>query len=73
MLKHYDKAFLYQKVGYLFEKHFAKEIPITFYKFCLSKIGKKKMYLDCTPGRTKLIPKWNLLIKDDGGVPDELF
>lgn len=73
LLEHYDKAFLYQKIGYLFEKHFGKEVPSSFYKLCLSKIGTKKMYLDCTPGRTKLISKWNLLIKKDGGMPDELF
>lgn len=73
LLKHYDKAFLYQKVGYLFEKHFGEELPNSFYEFCLSKIGTKKMYLDCTPGRTKLISKWNLIIKDDGGMLDELF
>ena len=73
LLKYYDKAFLYQKVGYLFEKHFGSEIPALFYKMCLSKIGNKKMYLDCVPGRTKLISKWKLFIKDDGGTPDELF
>lgn len=73
LLKYYDKSSLYQKVGYLFEKHFANEVPPSFYKLCLSKIGSKKMYLDCTPGRTKLISKWNLLIKDDGGMPNELF
>ena len=66
LLKHYDKSFLYQKVGYLFEKHFASEVPSSFYKLCLSKIGSKKTYLDCVPGKTKLISKWNLLIKDDG-------
>ena len=27
LLKHYDKSFLYQKVGYLFDKHFGEEIP----------------------------------------------
>lgn len=73
LLKYYDKTSLYQKIGYLFEKHFGNEVPSSFYKLCLSKIGKKKMYLDCTPGKTKLITKWNILIKDDGGIPDELF
>lgn len=73
LLSHYNKAFLYQKVGYLFEKHLGNEIPAWFYKLCLSKIGTKKMYFDCTPGRTKLITKWNLIIKDSGGMPSELF
>ena len=73
LLKHYDKVFLYQKVGYLFEKHFGDAIPQSFYEFCLSKIGKKKMYLDCVPGKTILISKWNILIKDEGGASIELF
>lgn len=73
LLIHYDKAFLYQKVGYLFEKHFGNEIPDSFYEFCLSKIGSKKMYLDCIPGRNKLISKWNLLVSAMGELPDELL
>ena len=31
LLEFYDKAFLYQKVGYLFEKHFKDELPNSFY------------------------------------------
>ncbi len=73
LLEFYDKAFLYQKVGYLFEKYLGNEMPDSFYELCLSKIGKKKMYLDCSPGRTKLVPRWNLLIRDLGGEPDELY
>ena len=73
LLKHYDKVILYQKIGYLFEKHFGNEVPSSFYKLCLSKVGNKKVYLDTTPGRTKLISKWNLLVKDSGDMPDELF
>lgn len=73
LLEFYDKAFLYQKVGYLFEKHFKDELPNSFYELCLSRIGKKKMYLDCIPGKTKSISKWNLLIKNKGGEIDELF
>lgn len=73
LLKYYDKAFLYQKVGYLFEKHFGDEIPLWFYELCLSKVSKKKVYLDCRPGKVRLIPRWNLLIKDKGVISDELF
>ena len=73
LLEFYDKSFLYQKVGYLFEKHPNLDAPSAFFELCLSKIGTKKAYLDCAPGKTKLIPKWNLLISDDGGAPDELF
>ncbi len=73
LLEFYNKAFLYQKVGYLFEKYYGEKIPKSFYELCLSKIGTKKMYLDCTPGRTKLISKWNLIVKNDGGLPNELF
>lgn len=65
MLNYYNKASLYQKVGYLFEKHFGNDIPSSFYELCLSKIGKRKLYLDSFPGKTRLISKWNLLIKDD--------
>lgn len=70
LLKYYDKAFLYQKVGYLFEKHFGDEIPLWFYELCLSKISKKKVYLDCRPGKVKSIPRWNLIIKDKGTIAD---
>lgn len=73
LLEHYDKSFLYQKVGYLFEKHFGNELSSSFYELCLSKVGRKRMYLDCTPGRTKLISKWNLLIRDIADMPDELL
>lgn len=73
LLEFYNKAFLYQKVGYLFEKYYGEKIPKSFYELCLSKIGTKRMYLDCTPGRTKLISKWNLIVKNDGGLPNELF
>ncbi len=73
VLRFFNKASLYQKVGYLFEKHFGNEIPSSFYELCLSNIGKKKIYLDCVPGKTKLISKWNLLIKNDGGSIYEFF
>ena len=53
LLEHYDKAFLYQKVGYLFEKHFENTIPRSFYDLGLSKISTRKTYLDCITGRAK--------------------
>ena len=43
LLNYYDKCSLFQKVGYLFEKHFGSDVPISFYKLCLSKIGTKKI------------------------------
>ena len=73
LLKFYDKAVLYQKVGYLFEKHFGDKIPSSFYQLCLEKKGNTKIYLDCYPGKTKLISKWNLLVKEDSYIPNELF
>lgn len=73
MLNFYDKAFLYQKVGYLFEKHFGSNIPSSFYKLCKSKIGNKKTYFDCGPGNSVLVEKWNLFIKKEGELPCELF
>lgn len=73
LLKFYDKAVLYQKVGYLFEKHFGDKIPSSFYQLCLEKKGNTKIYLNCTPGRAKLISQWNLLVRDEGDLPDELY
>lgn len=73
LLKFYDKAVLYQKVGYLFEKHFGDKIPSSFHQLCLEKKGNTKIYLNCTPGRAKLISRWNLLVRDEGDLPDELY
>ena len=73
LLSYYNKTSLYQKIGYLFEKHFGNELPKEFYKYCRSKIGTKKIYLDCHPGKTVLIPQWNLFIKKERELPNELF
>ena len=74
LLEHYDKTYLYQKVGYLFEKHYGNKIPDDFYKLCLSKIGNKIFYLEPNSTRTKLNSKWKLMVKENiGGLPDELF
>lgn len=74
LLKHYDKAYLYQKVGYLFEKYYGDMIPDSFYKLCLSKIGNKVFYLEPNSKRAKLNTKWKLMVKEKmGGLPDELF
>ena len=74
LLKHYDKAYLYQKVGYLFEKHYGDKIPNDFYKLCLSKIGNKVFYLEPNSTKAKLNSKWKLIVKENmGGLPDELF
>ena len=73
LLKHYDKSFLYQKVGYLFEKHFGEEIPESFYKLCLSKIGNKINYFEAKVGHSKLILKWRLMVPLERSLPDELF
>ena len=73
LLKHYDKSFLYQKVGYLFEKHFGEEIPESFYKLCLSKTGNKINYFESKVGHSKLILKWKLMVPLERSMPDELF
>ena len=74
LLKHYDKTYLYQKVGYLFEKHYGDKIPSDFYKLCLSKIGNKVFYLEPNSVRARLNPKWKLMVKDNtGGLPDEIY
>ena len=73
LLKHYDKAFLYQKVGYLFEKHFGDEVPESFYKLCLSKIGNKINYFEAKVGYSKLVLKWKLMVPLEREEPDVLF
>jgi predicted transcriptional regulator of viral defense system len=73
LLKHFDKAFLYQKVGYLFEKHFGDEVPESFYKLCLAKIGNKINYFESKVGYSKLILKWRLMVSEERNMPDELF
>ena len=73
LLKHYDKAFLYQKVGYLFEKHFGDEVPESFYKLCLSKTGNKINYFEAKVGYSKLVLKWKLMVPLERSEPDELF
>ena len=73
LLKHYDKAFLYQKVGYLFEKHFGNDVPESFYKLCLSKIGNKINYFESKVGYSKLVLKWKLMVPLERSEPDELF
>ena len=35
LLEDRNNMFLYQKVGYLFEKHFKEDIPSSFYEYCL--------------------------------------
>ena len=72
LLKQYNETFLYQKVGYLFEKHFGNQIPEDFYELCLSKIERKIYYLDHHFNGTKLNKKWKLMIKSNTkGIPDE--
>ena len=65
MLEFYDKRVLYQKVGYLFEKHFGARIPASFYEKCLSRIGNKIVYFDAQIGRAKLNLKWRLMVRDE--------
>ena len=69
----YDKNLLYQKVGYLFEKHFGSDIPEEFYKECLKHSGNTVIYLECNPGEGKLNAKWKLMIKEERDLPNELF
>jgi predicted transcriptional regulator of viral defense system len=73
MLEYYDKAFLYQKVGYLFEKHFGDKIPDSFYQLCLSRTGNKIQYFEAKVGFAKLVLKWKLMVPKERDVPDELF
>lgn len=65
LLKSYNKKVLYQKVGYLFEKHFGDEIPKEFYDECLKNIGNATIYFECKVGKAKLNSKWKLMVEED--------
>ena len=52
-----NKNFLYQKVGYLFEKYYLGKIENTFFDFCLANIGNKVNYLNCAIGKGTLNSK----------------
>ena len=73
MLKYYDKAFLYQKVGYLFEKYFGNRVPDSFYQLCLSKSGNKIQYFEAKVGFAKLVLKWKLMVPTERSFPDEIY
>ncbi len=73
LLKAYDKKVLYQKVGYLFEKHFGNDIPDEFYDECLKHSGTSVVYFECDVGNAKLNNKWKLMVKEERHLPDELF
>ena len=73
MLEHYDKAFLYQKVGYLFEKHFGNRVPDSFYDLCLSKSGSKIRYFEAKVGFAKLVLKWKLMVPEERILPNDIF
>lgn len=73
MLEHYDKAFLYQKVGYLFERFFGDRVPEYFYQLCLSRSGNKIQYFEASVGFAKLILKWKLMVPTERNVPNDIF
>ena len=73
MLEYYDKAFLYQKVGYLFEKYFGNRVPDSFYRLCLSKSGNKIQYFEAKVGFAKLVLKWKLMVPKERDFPDEIY
>lgn len=73
LLEAYDKHFLYQKVGYLFEKHFGDEIPAHFYEMCKKHISNKIMYFEARVGNAKLNLKWRLMVPNERTLPDELW
>ena len=73
LLKIYDKCFLYQKVGYLFEKCYGDSIPKSFYDMCLKRSGNKIQYFDAKVGHAKLVLKWKLMVPKERDMPDEIF
>ena len=73
MLEYYNKAYLYQKIGYLFEKHFGSRVPDSFYQLCLSKSGNKIQYFEAKVGFAKLVLKWKLMVPTERSFPDDIF
>ena len=73
MLEYYDKAFLYQKVGYLFEKYFGDKIPDSFYQLCLSRSGNKIQYFEAKVGYSKYVSKWKLMVPRERDFPDQIY
>ena len=73
MLEYYDKAFLYQKVGYLFEKYFGNRVPNSFYELCLSRSGNKIQYFEATVGYAKYIRKWKLMVPIERDLPNDII
>lgn len=73
LLSLFGKAILYQKVGYLFEKHFGNRYSSSFYGECLSHRGKCDFYLDCHPGNGKRVGKWRLMVEPTEVLPNEIF
>jgi predicted transcriptional regulator of viral defense system len=68
-----NEKVLYQKIGYLFEKHYGGKIPAEFYEKCLQHCGEKIVYFESRVGRAKLNLKWKLMVEEEGALPDELF
>lgn len=73
MLEYYGKSFLYQKVGYLFERHFGQKISSSFYQLCLERIGKKYRYFEAKNGHSKRISKWHLMVPKEREIPSDIF
>lgn len=73
LLNYHNKAFLYQKVGYLFEKYFGNEVPDSFYELCLSKSGNTIRYFYVRTGSAKYIRKWKLMVPKERDLPTELY
>ena len=73
MLEYYDKAYLYQKVGYLFEKHFGDRVPKSFYQLCLSRSGNKVQYFEAKVGFAKLVLKWKLMVPKERNMPNDIL
>ncbi|HBY21557.1 MAG: hypothetical protein A2Y24_04700 [Clostridiales bacterium GWE2_32_10] len=65
-LNEFDKKFLYQKVGYMLEKH-ANDLRLSqkFFEHCQSNIGKSKRYLIAREEllRQEYNSKWNLIVE----------
>lgn len=73
ILRFYNKKYLYQKVGYLFETHFGNNVPKEFYCECLNHIGNTIIYFESNKGKSMFNSRWKLMVKEEKELPYELF
>jgi hypothetical protein len=62
ILRSWNKAVLFLKVGYLLQKYFPDRFDDAFFKECLSYRSKKRTYWGTKVGLGVSIKEWNLIV-----------